>query len=569
LVYARDTEAANGRLEGGRRLSGSRSTSDDKGVQLPPLSYPVPARLDNKLSARGGVILLLLAFVGGVTSLGLEIAASRLLAPFFGTSTYIWGALIGLILLYLTVGYYLGGAAADRWPRPDYLYALTAVASILVLLIPLVSHPILLFSAQVLNPSPGSGYNVPGFIGALVAVILLFAPSVVLLGMVSPWVIRLRVGTVAESGRAAGAVYAISTAGSILGAFLPAFWWIPSYGTRATILGLGLVLLAVSLVGLFRGSRRRPGAALAVGLLALLGSGLSPGQVKPAAEGRLIYESDSEYGYIQVVQNGRRRELILNEGQAVHSIYDPGTVLTQGYWDLFITAPLFGYRRWQGERPKRVLIIGLAGGTVARQLTAAYGGSVQIDGVEIDPRIVEVGQKYFAMTEPNLHPIVADGRYFLDHAPQQYDLILVDAYRQPYIPFQLTTKEFFESVRTHLTRTGVVAVNAGRAPGDYRLVDALTGTMGAVYPEVYQQDTPKFLNTVIYAPALPTQPNEVQANLDRASSTDLQLVAQVVTESRDVPVVHDEPHLPIYTDDLAPVERLVDNLIYRFVVSGS
>ncbi|HEV1997713.1 MAG TPA: fused MFS/spermidine synthase, partial [Candidatus Dormibacteraeota bacterium] len=409
----------------------------------------------------------------------------------------------------------------------------------------------------------------PGFVGALVAVILLFAPSVVLLGMVSPWVIRLRVGTVAESGRAAGAVYAISTAGSILGAFLPAFWWIPSFGTRATILGLGGVLLAVSLIGWFRGTRRGPAAALALGLVALLGSGLIPSQIKPAAEGKLIYEADSEYGYIQVVQNGRRRELILNEGQAVHSIYDPGTLLTEGYWDLFITAPLFGYRNWQGERPKRVLIIGLAGGTVARQLTAAYGNSVQIDGVEIDPRIVEVGQRYFNMTEPNLNPVVADGRYFLDHTSQQYDLVLVDAFRQPYIPFQLTTKEFFARVRTHLTRTGVVAVNVGRAPNDYRLVDALSGTVGAVYPEVYQQDTPKFLNTVIYAPALPTQPPEVRANLDRAARGEVPLLAQVVAESRAIPIVHDEPHLPIYTDDLAPVERLVDNLIYRFVTSGS
>ena len=529
----------------------------------------MPTSLDNKVSSRSGLILLLLAFIGGLTSLGLEISASRLLAPFFGTSTYIWGALIGLILLYLTVGYYVGGAAADRWPRADYLYGVATVAAILVLLIPLVSRPILLFSASALNPSPGTGYNVPGFIGALIAVILLFAPPVTLLGMVSPWVIRLRVGTVAEAGRASGAVYAISTAGSILGAFLPAFWWIPSYGTRATILGLGAVLLLVSLVGWFRDDRRAPAAGLAVALVALLGSAAVPPQVKPAVEGRLVYESDSEYGYIQVVQNGSRRELILNEGQAVHSIYDPGMLLTQGYWDLFMTAPMFGYRSWNGERPARVLIIGLAGGTAARQLTAAYGGSVQIDGVEIDPRIVEVGQRYFGMTEPNLHPVVADGRYFLDHTSQQYDLVLVDAYRQPYIPFQLTTREFFESVRTHLTRTGEVAVNVGRAPNDYRLVDALSGTVGAVFPEVYQQDTPKYLNTVIYAPALPTQPDEVRANLDRVVTSNLSLVAQVVGESRDIPIVHDEPHLPIYTDDLAPVERLVDNLIYRFVTTGS
>lgn len=521
------------------------------------------------MSQRAGWVLLLLAFVGGLTSLGLEIAASRLLAPFFGTSTYIWGALIGLILLYLTIGYYVGGAAADRWPRADYLYGVTSAAAVLVLLIPLLSRPILLFSQQALNPGPGAGYNVPGFVGALVAVIMLFAPSVILLGMVSPWVIRLRVGTVAESGHAAGAVYAISTAGSILGAFLPAFWWIPSYGTRATILGLGAVLLLVSLVGWFRGPRRGPGVALALGLVAMLLSTLGGGQVKPAAAGMLLYESESEYGYIQVVENGHRRELILNEGQAVHSIYDPSTLLTGGYWDLLTTAPLLGYRTWKGEKPRSVLILGLAGGTVARQLTAAYGPDVQIDGVEIDPRIIEVGKRYFAMTETNLNPIIADGRYFIDTTPKHYDLIIVDTYRQPYIPFQLTTREFFLACRQHLTQHGVVAVNAGRAPGDYRLVDAVSGTMGDIFPEVYQQDTPQFLNTVIYAPNSPTQPTEVRANLDHAASTSLSLVAQVVDESRNRPVVHDEPHYPIYTDDLAPVERLVDNIIYRFATAGN
>ncbi|MFN2462575.1 MAG: spermidine synthase [Candidatus Dormibacteria bacterium] len=516
------------------------------------------------MSARGGLILLLLAFVGGITSLGIEIAASRLLAPFFGTSTYIWGALIGLILLYLTIGYYAGGAAADRWPRADYLYGVTAAASILVLLIPLVSQPILLFSQHALNPGPGSGYDVPGFVSALVAVILLFAPSVILLGMVSPWVIRLRVGTVGETGRAAGQVYAISTAGSILGAFLPAFWWIPSYGTRGTILGLGGVLLLVTAIGWFRGNPRAAGAAVAVGLMVAGLVGITGGRIKPASEGTLLYEADSEYGYIQVVQDGTQRELILNEGQAVHSIYDPARVLTGGYWDLAVLAPLFGYREWKGERPKRVLIIGLAGGTVARELTAAFGPGVQIDGVEIDPRLVDVGRRYFAMTESNLHPVVADGRYFLANTSTLYDMILVDAYRQPYIPFQLTTREFFLSTRRHLTTNGVVAVNAGRAPGDYRLVDALTGTMGVVFPEVYQQDTPRFLNTVIYAPNLPTQPTEVRQNLDRTATAGIPLLADIVGQSRDKPVLLSEPHLPIYTDDLAPVERLVDNIIYRF-----
>jgi spermidine synthase len=530
----------------------------------------VPPAADNKPGVPGPAggpgqrpALLLLAFTGGITSLGLEIAASRLLAPFFGTSTYIWGALIGLVLLYLTIGYYLGGWAADRWPRPDYLYRLTAVASGLVLLIPLVSRPVLLFSQTALQQ-----FQAGAFIGALVAVILVFAPSVILLGMVSPYVIRLRVADVAEAGRAAGAVYAISTAGSILGAFLPAFWWIPSFGVRATIYGLGAVMLLVSVAGLISLRYTR---AVAISLLAALplGGALLPyGPIRPPAEGRTIYESDSEYGYIQVVERGTEHDLVLNEGQAIHSVYDPNKLLTAGPWDYFSLAPLYGYRQWQGEKPGRVLIIGLAGGTVARQLTAAYG-PVPIDGVEIDARIIDVGRRFFGMTEPNLNAITADGRYFLDTTDQQYDIIAVDAYRQPYIPFQLTTKEFFESCRKHLTKNGVVVVNVGRAPDDYRLVDAISGTLLAVFPEVYQQDSAQFLNSIVFATNAPTQPSEVAANFSREPSAYSPFLRAVIGEAGgSLPPRHDQPHLPIYTDDLAPVERLVDNIIYRYVTSG-
>jgi predicted membrane-bound spermidine synthase len=528
----------------------------------------VPPAPDNELSSRGAPLgpgqsrlLLVLAFAGGIVSLGLEISASRLLAPFFGTSTYIWGALIGLILLYLTVGYYAGGWIADRHPRPEVLYRLTAAAAALVLLVPLVSRPVLLFSQSSLERLQAGA-----FVGALVAVILIFAPSVILLGMVSPYVIRLRVASVDNAGRAAGLVYAISTAGSILGAFLPAFWWIPSYGTRATIYGLGVVLLLVAVGGLVGLRMGRAAAVAALAILPLGGALLAPSSIKPvpAGEGRAIYESDSEYGYIQVVEkDDGEHDLILNEGQAVHSVYRPDELATGGPWDYFSLAPLFGNRQYSGQKPARVLIIGLAGGTVARQLTAAYG-PVPIDGVEIDQRIVDVGRTYFDMNEPNLNAVVADGRYFLATTDQQYDIIAIDAYRQPYIPFQLTTKEFFLECRQHLTANGVVVVNAGRAPNDYRLVDAITGTLLSVFPEVYAQDTSRFLNTLVYATNQPTQPAEVAANLALPASSYPPFVLDVLAAS-DRPPRQVEPHDPVYTDDLAPVERLVDSIILRYL----
>ncbi|MHB8509435.1 MAG: spermidine synthase [Candidatus Dormibacteria bacterium] len=505
-------------------------------------------------------LLLVLAFTGGLTSLGLEIAASRLLAPFFGTSTYIWGVLIGLVLLYLTLGYYGGGWLADRHPSPILLYRLAAAAAGLVMLVPLVSRPILLFSQQAFN-----GLEVAAFLGALLAVLMVFAPSMILLGTISPFVIRLRVDRVEQAGRASGSVYAISTAGSILGAFLPAFWWIPTYGTRATIFGLGLLLLLVAMVGMVAGRYARSLMVGALCGLPLLGALFPPAYIRLPAEGRVLYESDSEYGYIQVAQVGEERQLILNEGHAVHSIYTPGQLLTGGYWDFFSAAPVFGSPEYRGRAPRRALIIGLAGGTVARQLTAVYPG-IQLDGVEIDPRLIAVGRRYFDMNEPNLNAVAADGRFFLDTTRSRYDLIGLDAYRQPYIPFHLTTREFFQSCREHLADGGVLAINVGRAAHDYRLVDAITGTVRSVFPSVYQVDTPRFLNTMVYASMQPLTASQLAANIALQSSPAGTPLAGVMDEFRAAQVpVSVVPHFPVYTDDLAPVEKLVDRIIYDVV----
>src|SRR2546425_4199300 len=212
-------------------------------------------RLTDARTAWQRQLLLPLAFTGGLASLGVEFAAARLLAPFFGQSLFIWGTLIGLILIYLTVGYYVGGRVADRWPDPRLLYRITTVAALALGLIPLVARPILSFSQQ------GFAQLSLGIVvGSLLSVIVLFAVPVTLLGIVSPFAIRLRIHDVLTAGNAAGAVYALSTLGSILGTFIPVFWLIPSFGTRPTIFILAIGLGIVSGVGLWadRGGRGGP-----------------------------------------------------------------------------------------------------------------------------------------------------------------------------------------------------------------------------------------------------------------------------------------------------------------------
>jgi spermidine synthase len=291
-----------------------------------------------------------------------------------------------------------------------------------------------------------------------------------------------------------------------------------------------------------------------------------PSGIKPPQVGQLVYEKESAYGYIQVVRDGSRVELILNEGEAIHSIYDPQSMLTGGPWDYMLIADAFRPASSAEEAPRSIAILGLAGGTAARQYTAAYGSGVQITGVEIDPDILTAARRYFHLDEPNVHPVVADARYWLDTRATKYDVIIMDAYRQPYIPFHLTTKEFFTEVRDHLNPGGVAVVNAGRTKTDYRLVDALASTMAAVYPTVFLVDVPAFNNTLVYGTTVPTTLQDVERNLGQVGEPYAQDVARnVINENR----LRVSPyHGQVFTDDLAPVERLIDEIIFGYVTSG-
>ncbi|MEA2636627.1 MAG: hypothetical protein QOH92_3394 [Chloroflexota bacterium] len=500
-------------------------------------------------------LLLPLAFTGGLASLGIEFAAARLLAPFFGQSLFIWGTLIGLILIYLTIGYYAGGRLADWRPDSRLLFQLTAAAALLTAAIPIVSRPILSIAQ-----SGFAQLSVGLVLGSLISVIILFAAPVILLGMVSPFVIRLRIRELETAGNAAGAVYALSTLGSILGTFVPVFWLIPTYGTRPTIFILAFLLGTISAAGLYEPGRRRLYLLLPV-LIVLLAL-LSGGAIRAATYGTRVFETESAYNYIQVVKSGTETQLLLDEGSAVHSIYDPTSLYTHGYWDDVLLAPYFG----SGRVPGRVALVGLAGGTVARQFTA-IDGPIPIDGVELDPKIVDVGRRFFQMTEPNLHITVADGRYWMATQAGRYDVILVDAYRQPYIPFYLTTREFFESARAHLQPDGVLAINVGRTPTDNRLVDALSGTLNAVFPNVFTIETnQRFTNTVIYATSSAATVDQFLARARAETNPKLQ---PIITDALATGNIRRVPANGIvFTDDLAPVERLIDDIILSYIRSS-
>jgi spermidine synthase len=518
------------------------------------------ARWRARLPAR--LPLLVLVFVAGMASLAVEFCASRLLAPFFGTTLFVWANLIGLILIYLSAGYFIGGRLADRFPTARVLCALTSVAAVAIGLIPFISQPVLEWSVRGL-----SDVNVGVVASSFIVVVLLFAVPVTLLGCVSPYAIRLSVDAVGSSGRSAGGLYALSTVGSIVGTFLPVLVLIPNWGVRRTLLATAVALLAASLWGL-RPPRRMlaalPGALLLVPLA--LPQVAPLGHLKP--QPGLIYDEESLYNYIQVVKlSDGAHELVLNEGQAIHSIYRPDRVLTGWYWDYFLAAPYFNSGAAAGQ-VHRVAIIGLAGGTIARQFTAAYG-PVPIDGVELDPAIVAVGRRYFAMTEPNLTVHVADGRPFMRATRATYDVVAIDAFQQPYIPFQLTTVEFFREVRAHLAANGVLCMNAGHTRTDFRLIHALVNTLVASgsFASVYTFDVPGTFNTEIMATVRPTSVETLRANL-AGLPTD-SLLGTVAEEAAPVAqVAHAEPGSLVFWDDRAPVEQVIDQLLLDYVQQG-
>ncbi|MDQ3705931.1 MAG: fused MFS/spermidine synthase [Chloroflexota bacterium] len=531
-----------------------------------PATPLVNANAATAVAARSrvaGLVLMFVVFIGGASVMTVEMSASRLLAPYFGTSLFIWANLIGLVMVYLALGYWLGGKLADRYPRASLLYTITAVAGLAVAFIPMLSRPILSWSL-----TGFSQVSVGIFYSSLVGVILLFSVPLLLLGFVSPFAIRLRSVSAASAGGTAGQVSALSTLGSILGTLFPTFFLIPYIGTAATLYLASVVLLVFSIIGLLSTSNTRQAMLSAVMLLVVLGlAAFAPrGLVKPPERGELIYEKESAYNYIQVVREGKRLGLMLNEGRAIHSIYNPDELLTGGPWDYWAIAPYFS-QGFQPDDYKSMAMIGSAAGTASHIITEAYG-PIPMDGVEIDPEIVEVGRRYFALdTLPNVTTHVEDGRTYLQTGGRgkQWTVIGIDAYRQPYIPFHLTTVEFFQEVKDHLTPDGAVMINAGRTLHDTRLVDALANTMLQVYPNVYVIDVPTMANSMIIGTASPSRFENFAENASRVDQPVLKQIFDVSQQKGNMREVEPDAARLVFTDDKAPIEEVINQIILGYV----
>jgi spermidine synthase len=501
------------------------------------------ARAKVVAGSRSETALLAVVFTGGAVSMATEICASRLLAPYFGSSTVVWANVIGLVLASLAAGYALGGRLADRRPSAGVLGAIVLAASALVAAIPFLARPFLDLTVTGIDEvSAGAA------IGSFAAALSLFAPPVLLLGMVTPFAIRLGLTDVRRAGAVAGRIFALATAGSLLGTFVPALVTIPAIGTQRTLLGAAALL---ALAGAQLAGARW--AALGVGLAVLLA--LPPGAVK-AAPG-LLYEAESSYQYVQVVEKDGVRSLYLNEGVATHSVWRRNTVLTGGEWDMFLAVPPL-----LGRPVERAAILGNAGGTTARAF-GVYYPSAAIDGVELDPLVSEAGRRYLGLADnPRLRVVTADARPFLRRTSRRYDLIFVDAYRQPYVPFYLATREFFQLVFERLRPGGVLALNVATVPDDHRLATGVARTLAHEFPQVASWQALRFNQLVLgLKRRLPRA--ELVRRLAAAPPRLRELTALLARDLRPV-----APATRPWTDDRAPVEWITDRMIVAYAARG-
>jgi spermidine synthase len=501
--------------------------------------------------------LPLLLFVVGAGSLGAEIAAVRLLAPHFGASTVVWANTIGVVLVALSLGYWLGGRLADRHPYLRGLCLLALTAAALLALVPFAAAPLLDIAVEALDD-----ISAGAFVGSLLAVLVLVAVPVLLLGAVSPYALRLAVSTVEEAGTVAGRLYAVSTAGSLAGTLLSALLLIPLVGTRRTFLIFALAIALVAVWGL-RPVRRWALAPAAIAALIAL----PVGTLKADADsGKVIYEAETEYQYARVVERDAGVRLLeLNEGVARHSFCraecdagpagprDPRSVLTGDYWDGHLVLGFMASAR----PPRRVAILGNAAGTTSRAFEELFPFT-RVDGVEIDPQLSEIGRRFFDMNNPRLHLYHEDARPFIRASDALYDQISLDTYRQPYIPFYLTTREFFETVRDRLRPAGALIVNVGHPRGEDGLEKVLSATLAEVFPYVMRNPI-ESTNTLLVASRVSLSAGRLRQASDRLPAVLRPVALQAASDV--------EPALrggDVYTDDRAPVEWLIDKSIVDY-----
>ena len=506
--------------------------------------------------------LYLGVFSAGAATLAVELSASRLLGNYFGSSNLVWAMIIGLMLIYLSIGYSIGGKWADRSPKYETFFVILIWAALFIGVIPLASRPILKFASNAFDHMQFAAMT-----GSFLSVMLLFSIPITLLGTASPFAIRLALENNKETGQTAGRIYAISTIGSFIGTFIPVLILIPTIGTYRTFISISLYLMVVCLIGIWTTvNLRKMIVYLWMPFLLLILSFIGLRGFDKQTQG-IIFEKESAYNYIQVLQTNDYHILRLNEGQGIHSIFHPTQTDFHSYWEQVLSAPFFNPAPIDQDQIERIAIFGLAGGTSANQIRIAFPQTI-VDGFEIDGEIINAGFDYFGLKDNLLNIYIEDARWGLTHNDYKYQVINVDAYDPPYIPWHLTTREFFTEIYNHLSDDGVMVINVARIFEDRVLLHSLFQTIDSVFPSTYIVDLPDTFNSMVFATKSVTSENNLIDNYLVLMSEQDSHPLILSTLERTILNLQPPPSKGyIFTDDKAPVERITNSMIFKLILS--
>lgn len=482
--------------------------------------------------------------------MALEMAASRFLAPYFGSSTIVWANIIGVIMAALALGYGLGGRIADKHPHFPVFYGVGIFGAMLLSLLPLVVQIFL-------NPITGSILTLPYWevLGSFLMSVLLFGVPVTFLAMLSPYAVRLASSEIASVGSHAGGLYSWSTVGSILGVYLSTFITMPFFGIKETMWIFASLMLILSITGILLTSRSSTRKTWLLLLFPIPVVFLTQMITIPVSA-KVLVQKESLYQHIKVLEKDpNTRYLVFNEGGGIQSVYHPDNSLTGFYYDPY---PLFALQEgWQNKKELNVLIIGYAGGTIGKLFYKMQppGQKIHIDGVEIDPEVTALSKQYMGVRDEERTMFTQDGRTFLKSSTSKYDIIIIDAYtREHYIPPHLITQEFFKEVSDHLAKDGRVLFNINAKSQDSLLLSTTVNTLYTVFPYVESMHVKGSYNYILTAGAQKMLfPKDIPMYL-----TD-ELKTLYIRLSSSLGEAMKSPAAGIFTDDKNAIEHMTNS----------
>lgn len=509
--------------------------------------------------------LYMTEFFAGTAVMAVELGASRLLAPYFSSSQIVWTIIIGTIMIAMALGNIWGGRSADRNPDPDKLYMRLIIAAIWIAAIPLVGKYIILGISAVLVFTVNNNFLIlAGFIACMV----IFVFPLFLLGTVTPSLVKYTVESLDDSGKTVGTLGAFNTIGSIIGTFMPTFVTIPAVGTSITFLIFSGILLVLGLVYFF--SKKKKGKACAAATVLFVLCGIFGNSDSFAFwEKNLVYEGESIYNYLQVKETDDSVILSTNVLFGVQSIMKKDDSLTGMYYDYALAAPVMAGIAERGEGD--ILILGMGTGTYAKQCMK-YFDNINVEGVEIDQKITDLAREYFELPDA-VNVTTYDGRAYLQAIDDKYDVIMVDAYQDITIPFQMSSIEFFTMVKEHLKDNGVMVVNMNmHSEEEGNINDYLSDTIANVFPHVFTVNVKGATNRELFATLNEDAAEYLKMSADVNSEHNKDYVAEINNEELAAMIRIVDAGLTAYekgeyllTDDKAPVELLgmsvIDGLI--------